>query len=316
MLALLKRGFGLVGVVFAIVFGISRFDNRFAPPDPNVVRMSVAAKFDKLDYLIVGPSYVYNAIDTRAFDRLTLRSYDLAVATAGPYYYELMINDYLGQTKVVPRTILLNISLITFCEESDNWINYPIYRYLHGPISNEDLFCRGYISMPEYVKITRASFKTGFAKLAGLDGKPGTGLEAVRLETERFKGFVPKDEVYSDAILRRNIAVYEQCLACEFLEKKEAQLFKVIEECQSRGIKVIINEIPTFMLENFFNDIYKVRYKRLRSIIIDRHINFIENNLLLDRSCFSSPDHMNTKGAEIYTAYLINRLGVSKKYQN
>jgi hypothetical protein len=308
LLLLAGKGLGLVTTVFALIWAIGQFDNRFPPADHNVARLHAARMFDKLDYLVVGPSYVYNGVDPKVFDDFHLRIYDLAIATAGPYYYELMVDDYLRNAAIPPKAIIFNISLISLCGESDNWSSYPIYRYVRPPIRNETLLRTGYISLDGYIRVMRSSFKNGAAKLVGVGGSESSKMEELERDAARLKGFQPTDDIYADAMLVKYMAIYANLWRCTYLPSKEEQLWKLIDKYRFKNIEVILNEIPTFKLATFFNQPYKERYERLKAAMADRGVRIMGTGISLDPTCFSSPDHMNSKGAKIYSEFLAREL--------
>ena len=90
-----------LGIKIAVMFGLaagliwllSRNDNSRPLAQESVQRLSVAPEFTELDYLFVGPSFMYAGLDPKQFDAVGQSAFNLGTMDAGPYYSDLIVDD-------------------------------------------------------------------------------------------------------------------------------------------------------------------------------------------------------------------------------
>ena len=102
-------------------------------------RLSVAPEYTELDYLFVGPSFMYAGLDPKQFVAKGKTAFNLGTMDAGPYYCDLIVDDYLATSGSQPKEILLCCSPLMFSNFADVWWRYPFHRYLNTPVSHEQV---------------------------------------------------------------------------------------------------------------------------------------------------------------------------------
>ena len=125
-------------IIASIISVFGKYDNtdRYTSKNPNIYRLNIVSNYDNLDILFLGNSHCYSGIIPRMLDSIGVNSYNLGIATAGISFYEIIINDYLLNVNTPPQNIFIYLGPLTFSSKSDNYIKYPIHRYLDNPISN------------------------------------------------------------------------------------------------------------------------------------------------------------------------------------
>jgi len=309
----IAKAFLLFTIIFLPVLLVGRYDNIIPSDNRNVYRIEVSKHFDQLDYLFVGNSYTYSGIIPAYFDSLGLETYNLGIATAGIHYYELLIDDYLKQTSKKPRNLLLLITPMTFSNQSDNWLAYPIHRYLDEPISNE-LITVKYRVGQSYFKMARKSAVNGISNLGikYLGREPSTTLlpdkvRAMKDSIMECKGFYQRDGTYNPSIYEKDKPLYLPLLDSSFPFDELNDLINLCEKYAEKGIQVILYEMPTNKLQDFISKSYLANYEKA-VLTLKKSNRVIRNRLNLDSSYYCNIDHMNIKGATAYTQYLIEQL--------
>jgi hypothetical protein len=305
MLRLAFKTVILILAVFAVFFVFSKFDNKNLD-DESILRVTVAKDIKNLDYIFVGPSYVYNGIIPAQFDSLGLNTFNLGQATVGPCFSELLINDYIKASGSKPKNILLSMSYTTFSDvASDAWDKMPLHRYLNFPLSNEQVAGR-YANINTYVKLLRNSFKKGLGNLAGRNAAAWN--ESTRERIRQQKGYAKNLDVYTPSQYLQERQLFLPYLKGAYSYEKEKLFFDIIDHCEKQNIHVVVIEPPTFRLKDFFTDKFKIEYEKMKEKISARGIELINPGPGMDSTCFKNLDHLNYKGARIYTGYLVSKL--------
>ncbi len=291
-------------ILFLFVFITGKFDNKIIPDDINAVKAKYSYMYDSLDYLFMGNSFVYSGIDPIILDSSGYKCFNFGISTAGVSYYEILINDYLKNIKKPPKTILLLVSPMTFSSAADNWQAYPIHRYLISPLSNEYILFR-FNTYREYLGTIRKSSVKGFKYLKSLI----TNNSASKRDSIfQNKGFFPSKEVYTPQIYKNSVNLYKSFLKDEFPKDKVNDLIVMAKKYQNMNIRVLFFEMPAFKLHYFFSKEYMVSYNASLQQIKRNNFTIIPCKNDMDSTCFRNIDHMNNKGAEIYTRFLIQFL--------
>jgi hypothetical protein len=303
------------------IFLFSRFDNDLQPKEnPNVIRVKDAIKHDSLDFLFLGSSYTYSGIIPAAFDSSGLRTYNLGISTAGPYFCDIVINDYLKNTHSFPKNIVIDISPITFTETTDNWASYPIHRYLNEPLSNEEIAIK-FNLYSAYGSMMQKSLSKGLINLVQhfkniIQGRQYTNR--IDTSTKEYKdiilakGFEKDCSVYNPSALVKNESTFLSFSNANFNTTKSECFSKLVDALVQKGIKVIIITIPTNKLFGYFSNNFAKEYysffselgKKKDVILIDYRkwgIQFTDND-------YRNTDHLNCLGAQKYTNALLKNL--------
>ncbi len=285
-----------------VILILSKFDNldRAITSNNNIISLQQKSKFDSLDILFVGNSYCYSGIMPSLFDKNNIKAYNLGIATAGPYFYEIVINDYLEFVKSKPKSIFILVSPMTFSSQADNFKVYPIHRYLQRPISNEKIITR-YNFEFKYFDFLMKSVKKGVHNL--FNWKKGIKSK----ELMKSKGFLASTIANNDKIIHNSRHLYLPLKKERFNQIKFEYMIKYSNRLRDMGIEIVYYELPTNMLDEYFSEAYTKAYKTALNKLKSRY-RFIPNNLSLKNKYFRNIDHLNTVGARIVTHNLIDRI--------
>lgn len=311
------RSFVLRAVLFGlllalVVMGFGSLDNLRRWDEANKVRLSVAP--DSLDVLCVGSSYTYSGVYTPAFAQppYGLRAYNYGFSAAGPKVYRLVLDDYLRRASRAPRVVLLNVSPVTFCPTADQFTSYPIHRYLTPPLSPWQLWGQGYATWADAQTMQAKSLMTGLqnAALALLGREQDSALIP---QTQTQAGFYANGAVCTDSTYRADSALYARTFGqAQFGEAALKQLIETAQMLQAQGIRVILHEVPTYRLAEFLPAEFRARYQAVWPALQAQGFTVLRCSpgaaVPVDGQYFRNLDHLNTPGAEHYTAWLLAQL--------
>ena len=295
-------------ILFVTILAGGRFDNidKEHNNDPNIIRVAAAKHFDSLDILFIGSSASYSGIDPSYFDSLGLHTYNLGIAAAGPYFYELLINDYLQSVKRKPRTIFIQLLPNTFMNETDDFSNFGIHRYLVYPISNEQI-ARQYSLWFSYPSLLLKSFQKGVKNILA----KGSVSNTVTQQTIAGKGFYPSDEVTSAAKEQTEARSNSKWKRESFNTVKFNYLVRYIDSIKKQGIEVVLFSVPSNKLPAFFNSDYLHNYQEAVAGLSKQNIFLDLSAQQLDSSCYRNSDHLNTHGASLVTKNLLENISAN-----
>jgi hypothetical protein len=245
-------------------------------------------------------------------DSVSLNAFNLGIATAGPFFYELVISDYLKEIKRKPKFVFLLVSPISFSNKADNFVAYPIHRYLNSPYSNELLVLK-YNCFQVYLELLHKSFKKGFENLLNY-GNSSKQLPNSCDKLQVSKGFIASDSVNTEKVVQRTEHLYKNMADEAFDEAKAQYLLRIADSLNNQQIKVIFYTLPTNSLFIYFNkkflDSYSAFVAKLQT-----NYSFITTDLPEDDKYFRNIDHLNSLGAEAVTSELLEKFlnGVSKR---
>jgi len=308
MNTLIKRLLLFFLIAFLFLLLLSRIDNidKKLSQDNNIVSIKNKSKFDSLDILFVGNSYCYSGIIPEIFDSINYKTYNLGISTAGPYFYELLLDEYLAQCQQKPKSIYLLISPTTFSCLADNFLAYPIHRYLENSFTNEYIAYK-YKEYNEYDEILQKSIRKGFSNIFTVGMKKNENFE-----TLLSKGYCKSTQVYTSNILKSTQALYYPLRKDNFSEIKFKHLLNYLENLNKiRNIEIVLFDLPTNELKNYYNSNFISNYNVGKSILSKKY-KFISLDSSLPNSCFQNIDHLNYSGAQIVTNNLV-RIILSKK---
>ena len=301
MSRLIVKGFALVVVFYSTIVVIAGFDSKHKIVDDNSLRLKAAEKMTKIDYLFIGSSYAYSGIIPAIFDSTGVNTFNLGIATAGPFFNEIVLDDYLSVHEK-PNYLFIIIAHTTFSEiASDVWSQYPIHRYLSYPLSNEEVFMR-YTSPITYFEMLRKSFKKGTENI--FTEKNEIDSAALR-EIETSRGYFKSIESTGIEKLKDEKEIFLPYLKSIYSDRKEKKLLEIVAKCRKLNIKIILIEPPTYKLQDFFSIDFKNKYSRFMEKLQNDSIKILRDSQnSYDSSCFRNTDHLNYKGASIFTNYV------------
>ena len=298
--------FFLIASFFLLL--LSKFDNidKKLNQDNNIVSIKNKSKFDSLDILFVGNSYCYSGIIPEIFDRINYKTYNLGISTAGPYFYELLLDEYLANCQQKPKSIYLLISPTTFSCLADNFLAYPIHRYLENSFSNEYIAYK-YKQYTKYDQILHKSIRKGFNNIF----TKGTNKDE-SFQILVSKGYCKSTQIYTSNILKSTHELYYPLKKDNFSEIKFKHLLNFLEYLNTTtNIEIVLFDLPTNELKNYYNSNFISNYNVGKSILSKKY-KFISLDSSLPNSCFQNIDHLNYSGAQIATNNLV-RIILSKK---
>ena len=218
---LIKFNIVFILIIFSLS-GFILFDNldKKISNNNNIITLQNKIKFDNLDVLFVGSSYCYSSINPSLLDEISLRSYNLGIAAAGVEFYELVINDYIENTKYNPKIIFINVSPITFTSKVDEFDLYPIHRYLENPISHFQLVSK-YNHFDRLITMWKKSIGKGITNVL---------LYNFQSKTEEIsnRGYIYSDKIVNQFITNTTKHLYTPFLTERFDEAKLAYLKNLV----------------------------------------------------------------------------------------
>jgi hypothetical protein len=270
--------------------------------NPNIIRLANASRFDSLDILFIGSSALYSGINPAFFDSIHLRTFNLGIAAAGPYFYELMIDDYLHATVHKPKSVFILLSPATFVNDVDDFTSFSVHRYLNQPLTNEQLVQR-FGLWKSYIPLLLKSFQKGIQNLVHI----GYISTVVKTETIQGRGFYRSDEITSStkeqSELKASKFKFEKFNTARFYYLRE-----YIKGLKRRGIDIFLFSVPYNKLPAFFNYDYLRDYRKAVLSLAKEYTYLDLSDMRLDSLCYRNSDHLNTHGASIVTRKLITEI--------
>ncbi len=285
----------IIGVFDAIYFDSS-----------DVARIKASEQFKYLDFLILGNSHSYAGIATSVFDSAGLKTYNLACPAAGPATIKLVLENYIRNVGTIPKNIILNIGPEMFTPNCDVFDKFPIHRYLDPGVSNEQLLASGTISLNQYFKLFIKSTKLGFQKLISKNKKSEDSLVQSNINS---KGFAVRPGIFTDSLYKNNYLIYSVFKHYDFDKKKEKAFFDLFDYCIFRHIHMYLHSMPNNKLPDFLSPQLTKDYSAfLLRLETNKNIDMLVYVGSLPDSCYADIDHMNEKGATIYTRFLLQKI--------
>jgi hypothetical protein len=298
----LLRLLAFIFIAFIGFYFTSKFDNsdHDFTNDNNVLSLKYKNRFDSLDILFVGNSYCYSGIIPQYLDSINYRTYNLGISTAGAFFYELVVNEYLKNCKQQPKAIYFLISPTTFSTFSDNFLAYPIHRYLEKPISNEEVTLK-YNLHRTYIEMMHKSFKKGCKNILKNRQKDDNYHELIT-----SKGYIKSNDVCTQKIINQTQHLYYPLRSNVFSDHKLVYLLKYLRELRDKSkIEVVIFDLPTYKLEDYFNSPFILKYDSIKNNF-KKEFKFVALDSTLSNSNYQNIDHLNESGARVVTRRLIN----------
>lgn len=293
-----------LSILISAFWLLGKLDNidRSQSTNLNIIKLQNKSKFDSLDILFIGNSYTYSGIIPSYFDSLGLKTFNLGIATAGPYFYDLIINDYINSTREKPKTIFILVSPLTFSKVADNFVSYPIHRYLTPPLSNEKVAIK-YDLNKDYLGLQKRSLLKGLSNIAGLEQSKDNSSH----DLSQHKGFYPSTEVNSEETEKATKHLYFKLKSDNFDKEKFTYLLNFSKKLKAEGIEVVFYELGYNKLEDYFNPSFLSSYKSSLEDISGEFL-FLTNDLTLTNRYYRNIDHLNSAGAKVSTKQLIEKM--------
>lgn len=283
-------------------WGAGQIADRRPSADANVARLEVAGRLADLDHLFVGSSYTYSAVDPNGLGAAGARAYNLGTPSAGPGFYELLLEDYLAASGSTPGRIVFEVSPLAFSPRSDRWADYPVHRRLVSPRSHEAVALR-FGAFDQYPMMVLGSAR----KL--LNRSPSaSSVESALATALRNRGHFPSDEVFSERVFEATRHLYEPFREAGFSHRKRDRLLSLIERAGETGSEVVLLEIPTFKLSEFFSSEALSLYRETLLDFETRGFIVLRMPSPPPADRFRNIDHMNSRGAAEFTTWLAGRL--------
>jgi len=260
-------------------------------------------KIDSLDLLFLGSSYTYSALNPIFFDSLGFSSYNLGISGTGVYFIELVLEDYFNSKKIKPKYLIFDISHFAFCDKSDDFLSYPLHRYLNKPLSHEELIIKYPAHANTYLQLLANSSKKG---ISSFFKRINSNVDS----TCYYRGFFQDYTMIDEKIEREDSLKFEFLKTAKFEEKKLDKLLELAEKYAEKGCKFFWFEAPTQNLKYFFNEKYRSDYElatnKLRSN--DFLTELTVNDIKFNRSDYRNTDHLNSYGAQKISSEISQKL--------
>lgn len=315
---LIKIGF-LFGFAVALIWGLSRFDNTRPLAQESVQRLSVAPEYTDLDYLFVGPSFMYAGLDPHRFEATGHKAFNLGTMDAGPWYCDLIVDDYMATSKSQPDEILLCLSPLMFTNFADVWWRYPFHRYLNTPVSHEQVL-KEYRPLRTVHRMYRESAQKGALNLVW-KGDPQHEVDSLRQQLRDRLGYTyvdngspidPKNTMANEARFKQQEAIGKTYKDYLFVPRKMPDYLSMIEKWEALGIKVTVVEIPTCETEQYYVKSFIAEYNKLKDELVKREIPLVaKDDFAHNPLYFGDIGHLNRFGGREYTKYVLNKLGLT-----
>ncbi|MBV9988290.1 MAG: hypothetical protein JO301_11455 [Chitinophagaceae bacterium] len=293
-------------ILVALIFIVGQFDHIDRDDlnsDMNIRRLSIQRQSDSLDILFAGSSYVYSGIDPLVFDSAGIRSFNLGTAAAGPYFTQLVVDNYLRNAKRAPKAVFCLLSPNLFLESMDDFKSYPVHRYLQPAMTNAAITRQFSLGARAYAELTLNSFRKGLVNIFRIRSHTPN---AASLSLQLHKGFYSSDEITTEAKEKEEAPAMAWMRTAAFSGRKASALMDWAAQLRERGIEPVFFQLPSNKLEQFFSTRYLQSFDSLRSRIA-------QNYLLLDPPAagpheFRNSDHLNRYGAALASYELLRQI--------
>lgn len=300
---IIEFAFFFMFLILPLALILSPYDNadRHYTTNTNIITLQTKSKFDSLDVLFLGNSYCYSAIQPEILDKYNIKSFNLSVAAAGVEFYELIMMDYLKHVEAYPEKIFILLSPMTFSTKSDNYKLYPIHRYLEKPISNIEL-----ILMRKQLTYLLPLYKKSISK--GVQNILTTKKVSNMTMQPNKRGFVENHNTITQEGITKSEYLYTPLLNDSFDFKKINAIQEFVSSLEKLNINVYFLELPTNLLNNYFNDNYLTAYDQSLKELRKNNLIYSVSDSLFSTENFRNIDHMNASGSIIVSHQISNFL--------
>jgi len=127
-------------------------------------------------------------------------------------------------------------------------------------------------------------------------------------ESLRLRGTVTSDAVFDARVEQTTRGLYEPLVDAQLSSSRMEQLVGWLETLEEEGVRVVVIDIPTFRMAEFFDDAVVEGHARFLDRLGESHL-VVRGGPELTSQHFRNLDHMNSDGARRYTAWLLEVLG-------
>lgn len=283
-----------------------QFDNvdRAKSKNTNIQSLQWKSNFDSLKVLFLGNSYLYSGIKPNVISDRGLKTYNLGIATAGPVFYRLVLEDYLKHTKATPEVICVLLSPMTFTSLSDNFTDYPIHRYLESPMSSF-----GVIIQSRNLSAALSSLKRTIEKgMSNLMNNSNPINNEIPEFVVRNMGYVPSAKVATDAVITEGFSKYNSLGVEDFSNSKRQSYVRFLNYAQSTGARIILLELPSNRISEIFSAEYMNDYNKTLEDLSERYKLISLSKEDFREDFYRDIDHLNDKGAQLATILTLEKL--------
>jgi len=294
----------------------------FLYEEPNALRDKMGYLYDggaKHDVLFLGSSRVLRHIDPRVIDSIChVDSYNLGVEGMLITELRMMVRVCIRQGKA-PRVLVLEVDPPTLQVEPAYYDFTSLLDYAgrdtvvyNALAAGQDLYKHKW-KYPFYILQKYSAINDGFKVNVFLEG---TEKFHRRIETlwgdaylaPYYKGFRPKCMEYHYA--------ETPPFRVPWQEKGIELLRDIIHTCREHNIRMVLVTAPVY------KDYYRIFLNadslagRIEVLANEEHVpyfNMMRDTLSMDRQNFINPDHLNCRGAELYSAELASMLSRLKE---
>jgi hypothetical protein len=293
------------GLSFFILLKLPGFFDIYATNDQprDLHSIGCSRNYEATELLFLGSSYTYSSMNPQYFDSIGLKSYNLGISGAGVYFTELVLDDYYNAVKIKPKYLIIDISHFAFSDKSDDFLTYPLHRYLNKPLTHEALLWNYPEYTPKYLELLAKSSKKGLSSIVSAKMN-FNDLRCIN------RGFYTDDTAIDQKIEKEDSIKFKFLKDAKFDKSKLSKLSGIAKKYRDKGIKVFWFEAPTQQLKYFFNEQFRKDYEKALSAL-RRNENMKEfdlNNLIFEREDFRNTDHLNTRGAKKISIAISNHL--------
>lgn len=258
------------------------------------------------DILFVGSSKVHSNINPKVIDSLTkLKSFNAGMDGANMYEFKTIIDAYLAQHPS-PKYIVLGIDLFSF-NIPRNLFNYTYYLpYFKNKkidsVLRQNEHYTGLYKFAPFMRITEFDDYTKSNAFKGFAGK--TEISPGQIE---YKGFLSLE---NEGLANKTINIPEEKMHIDSNAVK--YLSQIVEECKKRDIMLVFCYAPEYktMWQNKISNPKEV-FNLITEIAVKNKIEFFRDDsleLCNNPDLFYNVRHLNTKGANIYSAILARNI--------
>lgn len=239
---------------------------------------------EEVDLLILGSSHAYRGFDTRKFDEISLKSYNLGTSAQTPLQTVYLLEKYLPIFK--PKYVIWEMFPEMFCTDG---VSAGIIQILNDTVTPSMILTALKTKNIKY--INSAIFNLVDQKLMGLNPTPK------EIKYPHIPGgyFENKNTNYKQSDLKDH-----------FLKVNPEQMAAFrdgVEEIRKTGAQIILVEAP---VTQYYNSKIK-NHNEFTQNFKDFKNYYIYNNMdsLTDTVHFYNSDHLNHKGVKIFNNQLI-----------
>ena len=247
-------------LLILLIFFIGKFDNidKNTYTDPNLQRINNVSNYDSLDIIFLGSSYTYSGINSKLFLDKKISVYNLGEPAAGPLFYDLLINDYLSSDiKKKPKYIYILFSPLTCIDNTDDFTNFAIHRYLNSPISNEQIVS-DFSFYTIYPSLIINSFKKASSRILSFNRQKKID------STRGFYYSIDKTNILTE---KNEAESYKKINQFVFNDFKFNYLQKVADNLIKNDMKVVFYFLPTNHLSNYLSKSLSTKYNNSKFIL-------------------------------------------------